>query len=308
MTESRSNEKITIFDGTHAAWPAASNKLVADSMTEDIQWVLWIAATLKPSDPAIQLKNQAKFYGCLVKSIADNCSEIVSRVPPTTLNPWTTLWNVLLDQYQNSANIAKEHTIINLANFCLSFKGCKWSMYYRGAERLINLFKSTTSDSKLTVDYMAMAMMLQGMILAGGHWSTLATMMLTDEKLNLETLHARAYNHSVNFSLENGVNIEVNNLDSDTQSQASMTTTGSTQDNKSDKDLDMNILCKMIWCKVIEALATDGAARGNANSCKGFWLHGTVKHTPANCNLLKMLREKDLCLKCSSDDGHRASD
>eukprot|EP00961_Rhodomonas_salina_P285334 3855698-Rhodomonas_salina.1 len=62
MTE-KSNDKITIFDGTHAAWPAASNKLVADAMTEDIQWVQWsadsnpedlrkIALTLKPTDPA----------------------------------------------------------------------------------------------------------------------------------------------------------------------------------------------------------------------------------------------------------------
>eukprot|EP00961_Rhodomonas_salina_P193224 2608250-Rhodomonas_salina.2 len=263
MTESRLNEKITIFDGTHAAWPAASNKL----------WVPWsaynnpdelkkIAATLKPADPAIQLKNQAKFYGCLVKSITDNCSEIVSRIPPSTPNPGTALWNVLLDQYQNSANIAKVLTIINLTNFCLSFKGGKWSMYYGGAERLINLFKSTTSDGKLTVDDMAMAMMLQGMILAGGQWSTLAMMMLTDDKLTLESLRARAYNHSVNFGLENGANIEVNNLE--TQSQAS-TTTGSSLSNKSDKDLDMNTLRETIWREVIKALATDGTARGNAN-------------------------------------------
>eukprot|EP00961_Rhodomonas_salina_P225246 3045318-Rhodomonas_salina.1 len=285
-------------------------------MTEDIQWVPWsadnnpdelkrIAATLKPSDAAIQLKNQAKFYGRLVKSIADNCSEIVSRVPPTTPNPGTALWNVLLDQYQNSANIAKARTIINLANFCRSFKGGKWSTYYGGAERLINLFKSTTSDWKLTVDDMAMAMMLQGMILAGGQWSTLATMMLTDDKLNLESLRARAYNHSVNFGLENGTNIEVNNLDTMSQSG---TATGSSASDKSDKDLDMNTLLETIRREVIEALATDGAARGNANSCKGCWLHGTDKHTPANCNLLKTRREKDLCLKCGSDDGHRASD
>eukprot|EP00961_Rhodomonas_salina_P228616 3089941-Rhodomonas_salina.1 len=197
MTETRLNEKITIFDGTHTAWPVASNKLVADAMTEDIQWVPWradnnpdvlkkIAATLKPLDHAIQLKNQAKFYWRL----------IVSSVPPTTPNPGTALWNVLLDQYQNSANIAKARTIINLANFCLSFKGGKWSTYYGGAECLINLFKSTTSDGKLTIDDMAMAMMLQGMIFAGGQWSTLATMMLTDDKLNFESLRARAYNHS----------------------------------------------------------------------------------------------------------------
>eukprot|EP00961_Rhodomonas_salina_P183375 2475044-Rhodomonas_salina.1 len=135
MTE-KSNDKITIFDGTHAAWPTASNKLVADAMTEDVQWVQWsadndpeelhkIAATLKPTDPAVQLKNQAKFYRCLVKSITDNCPEIVLRVPPTTPNPGTVLWNVLLDQYQNSANIVKARTLINLANFCLSFKGGK---------------------------------------------------------------------------------------------------------------------------------------------------------------------------------------
>eukprot|EP00961_Rhodomonas_salina_P123818 1668713-Rhodomonas_salina.1 len=77
-------------------------------MTEDIQWVPWstsnnpeelrkIAETLKPTDPAVQLKNQVKFYGSLVKSIADNCLEIVSCVPPTTPNPGTALWNVLLD-------------------------------------------------------------------------------------------------------------------------------------------------------------------------------------------------------------------
>eukprot|EP00961_Rhodomonas_salina_P223982 3028749-Rhodomonas_salina.1 len=232
MTE-KSNDKITIFDGTHAAWPAASNKLVAGAMTEDIQWVLWstdnnteelckVAEMLKPTDPEVQLKNQAKFYGCLVKSIADNCPEIVSLIPPTTLNPGTALWNVLLDQYQNSANIAKARTLINLANFCLSFKGRKWSTYFGGAERLINLFKPTTADGKLTVDDMAMAMMLQGMILACGQWSTLATMMLTDEKLTLESLRARAYNHSVNFGLESGTNIEVNALD--TKSQASTDT------------------------------------------------------------------------------------
>eukprot|EP00961_Rhodomonas_salina_P124330 1675732-Rhodomonas_salina.1 len=178
-------------------------------------------------------------------------------------------------------------------------------MYYGDAERLINLFKSTTSDGKLTVYYMVMAMMLQGMILAGGQSSTLATMMLTDDKLNLESLHARAYNHSVNFGLENCANIEVNNLD--TQSQSS-TATGSSQSDKSDKDLDLNTLRKTIRREVIEVLATDGAARGNANRCKGCWLHGMDKHTPANCNLLKMLREKDLCLKCGSDDCHRASD
>eukprot|EP00961_Rhodomonas_salina_P178354 2405780-Rhodomonas_salina.1 len=135
MTE-KSNEKITIFDGTHAAWPAASNKLVSEAMTEDIQWVPWstdnnpeellkIATQLKPTDPAVQLKNQAKFYGRLVKSITDNCPEIVLQVPPTTPNPGTALWNVLLDQYQNSVNISKAQTLINLANFCLSFKGGK---------------------------------------------------------------------------------------------------------------------------------------------------------------------------------------
>eukprot|EP00961_Rhodomonas_salina_P213646 2885150-Rhodomonas_salina.1 len=108
MTESKSNYKITIFDGTHAAWPATSNKLVTDAMTEDIQWVPWsssnnpeelckIAETLKPTDPAVQLKNQAKFYCSLVKSIADNCLEIALCVPPTTPNPGTALWNVLLD-------------------------------------------------------------------------------------------------------------------------------------------------------------------------------------------------------------------
>eukprot|EP00961_Rhodomonas_salina_P285721 3861192-Rhodomonas_salina.2 len=129
---------------------------------------------------------------------------------------------------------------------------------------------------------MAMAMMLQGMILAGGQWSRLVTMMLTDEKLNLESLRARAYNHSINFGLENGANIEVNNLD--TQSQASTTTTGSACD-KSDKD--MNTLHETIQREVIEALATDGSARGNANHNKRCWLHGTDKHTPTNCKLLK---------------------
>eukprot|EP00961_Rhodomonas_salina_P180531 2436885-Rhodomonas_salina.2 len=224
----KSNDKIIIFDGPHTAWPTASNKLVADAMTEDIQWVLWsadnnpeellkIAATLKPTDTVIQLKNQAKFYGRLL-------------IPPTTLNPGTAqaLWNVLLDQYQNSANIAKVLTLINLANFCLSFKGGKWSAYFGGAESLINLFKSTTADGKLTVDDMVMAMMLQGMILAGGLWSTLAMMMLTDEKLTLESLRARTYSHSVNFGLENGSTIEVNNTDNKSDSTASSVSGSST--------------------------------------------------------------------------------
>ena len=153
-----------------------------------------MAKQLKPADEATQLKNQVLFYGKLVKSIADHCSEIVSRVPPTTPAPGTALWNVLLEQYQNAANIAKASTIINLSNFCLSFKGCKWSTYYGGAERLINLFKATSVDGKLTVNDMAMAMMLQGMILAWGQWSTLATMMLADETLTLEKMCARTYN------------------------------------------------------------------------------------------------------------------
>eukprot|EP00961_Rhodomonas_salina_P284274 3842360-Rhodomonas_salina.1 len=290
MTEQRSSEKVTVFNGQHESWPAASSKFIADAMTNDIQRVPWsadnnppeirkMAKQLKPADEATQLKNQARFYGKLVKSIADHCSEI---------------------QYQNAVNIAKASTIINLSNFCLSFKGSKWLTYYGGAERLINLFKATSVDGKLTVDDMAMVMMLQGMILAGGQWSTLTTMMLTDETLTLETMRARAYNHLVNFGLENGTTIDVNTTNTldKTKSQSSDYTV-----------LTLESVRDTVCKEIIEVLATEGGARGSQRpKGKGCWLHCTKKHTAVNCNVLKEQREKDLCLKCGSDDGHHASD
>eukprot|EP00961_Rhodomonas_salina_P258820 3497296-Rhodomonas_salina.1 len=97
---------------------------------------------------------------------------------------------------------------------------------------------------------MAMAMMLQGMILAGGQWSTLATMMLTNEKLSLESLCACAYNHSVNFGLENGSTIEVNNTDNKSDSTASSVSGSST-------DLNPDTLRETICKEIIEALAPD---------------------------------------------------
>eukprot|EP00961_Rhodomonas_salina_P180530 2436885-Rhodomonas_salina.1 len=59
--------------------------------------------------------------------------------------------------------------------------------------------------------------------------------------------------------------------------------------------------------EIIEALATDSAAAHGALS-KGCWLHGTNKHSSSACNLLKASKEKGLCLKCGSDDSHKASD
>eukprot|EP00961_Rhodomonas_salina_P077854 1045168-Rhodomonas_salina.2 len=146
---------------------------------------------------------------------------------------------------------------------------------------------------------MAMVMMLQGMILAGGQWSTLATMMLTAETLTLEKMLARAYNHLVNLGLENGTNIKVN----------TMTTLDETRSQSShDTILTLESVCDTVRKEIIEALATEGGARGSQRpKGKGCWLHGTDKHTAVSCNVLKELREKDLCLKCGSDDGHHAS-
>lgn len=91
-----------------------------------------IAATLKPSDPAIQLKKQGKFYSSLVKSIADNCWTAwrlcgwsCCRLQILGLHSGTCSWIST-----RTPPTLPRHTIINLANFCLSFKleGGKWSI------------------------------------------------------------------------------------------------------------------------------------------------------------------------------------
>eukprot|EP00961_Rhodomonas_salina_P269163 3636999-Rhodomonas_salina.1 len=87
------------------------------------------------------LKDQAYVYGWLVHPVATHGPEYINL--STSTDPFsntcsTDLWSVLLEQFQNSSALVKSRTLINLLNYCLLFKGCRWSTYYGGAEKLAN--------------------------------------------------------------------------------------------------------------------------------------------------------------------------
>ena len=231
-----SSEKLHQFTNTADEWDQFSKRTFGEMMVKDKHYILMMAQgneatirtraeTLAPKldsgdlNTAQVLKDQAYVYGWLVRAVATHGPEYINRADPFSDTCGTDLWNVLLEQFQNSSALVKSRTLINLSNYCLSFKGGRWSTYYGGAEKLANQYKAS-NGSQITVDDLMMALQLQGMILAGGQWQTLATMCMTNQTLTLETLRARAFNHSIQYGLESGAReLEAHNADTKSNNQ-----------------------------------------------------------------------------------------
>lgn len=273
-----SHAKLFTFNNTHEAWAGFSKKVFGDLMcrTPPKHYTLMCAENnsaeiqargraLAPDDEAQLAADQTFVYGFLIRCIADHGPEYIERIDPLSATCGTDLWNVLLDQFQNSAAVVKSRTLINLANYCMSFKGGKWSTFYAGTEKLMNLYKATNGNV-INVEDMVLAMTLQGMILSGGQWQTLATMSITDETLTLDRLRARAFNHSVNYGLESEQR-QIDALSTDKMAAGS-------QDPPQD-DLRADIK------QLIEALSAD-----RPKSKKWCPVHKTDRHDKTECKVL----------------------
>eukprot|EP00961_Rhodomonas_salina_P075057 1007884-Rhodomonas_salina.1 len=65
------------------------------------------------------LKDQAYVYCWLVRAVAIHGQEYINSADPFSDTCGTDLWNMLLEQFQNSSALVKSRTLINLSNYCL---------------------------------------------------------------------------------------------------------------------------------------------------------------------------------------------
>eukprot|EP00961_Rhodomonas_salina_P222346 3006832-Rhodomonas_salina.1 len=132
-----------------------------------------------------------------------------------------------------------------------------------------------------------MALQLQGMILAGGQWQTLAIMCMTDQTLTLETLRAHTFNHSIQYGLESGAHeLEAHNANAKTSNQTDKPRDKLRDDIKS----------------LLEAMEADRQCSGCG--CKYCPYHKTNKHYKSECKCLK--NNEGACWNCCKT-GHVAS-
>eukprot|EP00961_Rhodomonas_salina_P109636 1475611-Rhodomonas_salina.1 len=139
-----SSEKLHQLTNTADEWDQFSKRTFGEMMVKDKHYILMMAQgndtaihtraktlALKLTgsgdlDTAQVLKDQAFVYSWLVRAVATHWQEYINRADPFSNTCCTVLWNVLLEQFQNSSALVKSRTLINLSNYCLLFKGGRW--------------------------------------------------------------------------------------------------------------------------------------------------------------------------------------
>eukprot|EP00961_Rhodomonas_salina_P065739 883285-Rhodomonas_salina.1 len=149
-------------------------KLVATGDTERDTW-------LNTEEGRVESQVQEYVYSTLVLAIVDALPEIVGKVNENSEECGTELWNELLRKYQPNERPAREQQIIQVTSLCTTFTGRNedWLGHISAVDSDLAVLQSFSGE--FTAEEVVCALVLQGMMKAGGHWSILGSILIAEE-------------------------------------------------------------------------------------------------------------------------------
>eukprot|EP00961_Rhodomonas_salina_P266656 3603712-Rhodomonas_salina.2 len=178
-------EKVLLFYGKPEKWMVQRRKFgaVFTQVGYSDNWVLKLAEM--NSEEVQQARDvataQEYVYSTLVLEIIDALPDSVGRIDENEAECRTQLWNELLRKFQPNERPARARQIMQITNRCTTFNGQNedWRAHIAAVESDLAVLQSFANE--FTIEEVVCALVLQGMMNTGGHWSILGSILITEE-------------------------------------------------------------------------------------------------------------------------------